>query len=254
MPGIGTIHGFCASSQASAIWAGVAFLRSAIAAEQVDQRLVRLARLRREARDGVAEVGARRTSVLVVDLAGQEALAERAERDEADARALRASGASPSSGSRHHSEYSLCSAATGCTACARRIAAAPASDRPKCFTLPCRDQVLHGAGDVLDRHVRVDPVLVEQVDVVDPEPLERGLDGASDVLGPAVEPPALAVALESKPNLVAITHPVADGRERLADQLLVGERTVDLGGVEEGDAAVDGRADERDHRAGRAPA
>ena len=30
MPGIGTIHGFCASSQASAIWAGVACLRAAI--------------------------------------------------------------------------------------------------------------------------------------------------------------------------------------------------------------------------------
>ena len=26
------------------------------------------------------------------------------------------------------------------------------------------DQLLDGAGDVLDRHVRVDPVLVEQVD------------------------------------------------------------------------------------------
>src|SRR5271165_3081317 len=31
VPGIGTIHGFCASTQASAIWAGVAFFRSAIA-------------------------------------------------------------------------------------------------------------------------------------------------------------------------------------------------------------------------------
>ena len=40
------------------------------------------------------------------------------------------------SGSRHHSEYSLCSAVTGCTACARRIVAAPASERPKCFTFP----------------------------------------------------------------------------------------------------------------------
>ena len=35
------------------------------------------------------------------------------------------------------SEYSLCNAATGCTACARRIVCTPASDRPKCFTLPC---------------------------------------------------------------------------------------------------------------------
>ena len=41
VPGIGTIHGFWASSQASAIWAGVASFRSRDLAEQVDQRLVR---------------------------------------------------------------------------------------------------------------------------------------------------------------------------------------------------------------------
>jgi hypothetical protein len=42
------------------------------------------------------------------------------------------------SGSRHHNEYSLCRAATGCTACARRMLSAPASESPKCFTLPWR--------------------------------------------------------------------------------------------------------------------
>ena len=51
----------------------------------------------------------------------------------------------------------------------------------------------------------------------------------------------------SKPNLVAITTWSRNGRERLAHQLLVRERAVDLGGVEEGDAALDGRADQRDH-------
>ena len=34
------------------------------------------------------------------------------------------------------SEYSLCSAVTGWTACARRIVCTPASERPKCLTLP----------------------------------------------------------------------------------------------------------------------
>ena len=42
------------------------------------------------------------------------------------------------SGSRHHSEYSLCSAATGWTACARRMTGTPASESPKCRTLPSR--------------------------------------------------------------------------------------------------------------------
>jgi hypothetical protein len=47
--------------------------------------------------------------------------------------------------------------------------------------------------------------------------------------------------------LVAITTQVAERRERLAHHLLVRERAVDLRGVEERHAALDGRADER-HR------
>ena len=46
VPGIGTIHGFCASSQASAICAGVALLPLGDRPQQVDERLVGLARSR----------------------------------------------------------------------------------------------------------------------------------------------------------------------------------------------------------------
>ena len=63
--------------------------------------------------------------------------------------------------------------------------------------------------------------------------------------GPAVEPGLLAV-LDVEAELGGDHHLVADRRERLADQLLVGEGAVDLGGVEEGDAALDRRADQRD--------
>ena len=52
-----------------------------------------------------------------------------------------------------------------------------------------------------------------------------------------------------KPNLVAITTWSRNGRQRLAHELLVRERAVDLGRVEEGDAALDGRADQRDRPA-----
>jgi heme exporter protein B len=46
-------------------------------------------------------------------------------------------GITSASGFRHHREYSLCSAVTGCTAFARRIVFTPASESPKCLTLPC---------------------------------------------------------------------------------------------------------------------
>ena len=54
--------------------------------------------------------------------------------------------------------------------------ATPASDRPKCLTFPSRDELAcTGTGDVLDRDVRVDSVLVKQIDRVGPEPAERTL-------------------------------------------------------------------------------
>src|SRR4051812_47840369 len=82
VPGIGTIHGFCASNHASAICAGVAFLRGNDG-QQIDQRLVRLPRFGREARDGAAEFAAVELGGLV-DLAGEKSLAQGAERDETD--------------------------------------------------------------------------------------------------------------------------------------------------------------------------
>ena len=87
----------------------------------------------------------------------------------------------------------------------------PASERPKCLTLPCLNQILHRSGDVFDRHVRVNPMLIEQVDDIHLEPLERALDGLLDVLRPAVQarrpfiPRGSKSGLRSNPNLVAIT-------------------------------------------------
>lgn len=53
--------------------------------------------------------------------------------------------------------------------------------------------------------------------------------------------------LEIKPELRRDHELVTDGLERLADKRLIGVRAVNLGGVEEGDTAVDGGADQRDH-------
>ena len=69
-----------------------------------------------------------------------------------------------------------------------------------------------------------------------------------DVLGAAVEAAAgLAVRVEFEAELGGDDDLVAEGREGFADEFFVGEGAVDFGGVEEGDAALDGGADERDH-------
>ena len=133
----------------------------------------------------------------------------------------------------------------GWTAWARRTVCAPGSERPKCLTLPAAISVLHRAGDVLDRHVRVDAVLVEEVDDLDAQPLQRGVTRLADVLGTAVHAGRLPVH-DVEAELGGDHHPVAERLEGIAHDLLVGVGAVDLGRIEEGDAALHRRADERD--------
>jgi len=99
------------------------------------------------------------------------------------------------------------------------------------------DQVFHRAGDVLDRHVRVDAVLIEQIDDAGLEPLERGLRDLFDVLRPAIQAALLACARIDVEAETGCDHDLlADRGKRLAHQFLVGERAVDFGGVEKRNA------------------
>ena len=186
MPGMGTIDGCWASSQARATWALLAPVRAAtvvsrstrawLTARACSVNRGRLPRRSPVSNDVVVEIVPVR----------KEALAERAERYEADAeldqgrqdlllglappqrvlalqRGDRLDGARPADGA---------DAGLG---------------QPELLDLALCDEVLDGAGDVLDRHVRVDAVLVQQVDPVGPEALQGGVDDLPDVLGAAVE-------------------------------------------------------------------
>ena len=53
--------------------------------------------------------------------------------------------------------------------------------------LALRDQVLHRACDVLDRHRRIDPMLVEQINTVGLKPLQHAIHRPAHVFRPAVE-------------------------------------------------------------------
>ena len=105
------------------------------------------------------------------------------------------------------------------------------------------NQFLHRARHVFDGHVRVNPMLIEQINRLDLEPLERAFDGLLDVLRPAVQArrtgPIVAAA-QIEPELRGDDHLLAERSERFADEFLVGERAVNLGGVEERDAAFHG--------------
>jgi hypothetical protein len=105
------------------------------------------------------------------------------------------------------------------------------------------DEVFHRAGDVLDRHVRIHAMLVEEIDAVGPQPLQRGIGDLADMRRPAVEA-GLFPVLDPEAELGRDDDLIAHGSERLAYQLFVDERPVNLSRVEEGDAVADGLPDD----------
>ena len=115
---------------------------------------------------------------------------------------------------------------------------------PPVLDLAGVDELLDGAGDFFDRDVGVDAVLVVEVDRVDAEPSQRAVGGLLDGVGPAAS--RLAVGVDET-ELGRNDDLSADRSQGLADELLVGERSVDLRGVEERDAELDGASDDADH-------
>src|SRR4029079_10142253 len=65
--------------------------------------------------------------------------------------------------------------------------------QPEVADLAGLDELSNGAGDVLDRDIRVDAVLVEQVDDVGPQAPEGALDGGADGAGSAGDAGLFAV-------------------------------------------------------------
>ena len=121
--------------------------------------------------------------------------------------------------------------------------------QPEVAHLAGLDQLGHGADGLLDRDGLVDAVLVVEVDVVDAEALRGEASQArADVVGRAVDAEPAAVGRALVAELGGEHDLVAAAGDGAADQLLVGERAVHVGGVEEGDAEVEGAVDGVDAR------
>ncbi len=111
------------------------------------------------------------------------------------------------------------------------------------------DEILDRACDLLDGHLRVHPVLVVEIDGVDSQSAKGTIDHQPDDVGVAGHPSAgLAFdGIDVPPELGGDHHLALERGEGLADEFLVGIGAVDLGRVEEGDAALDCGAHQRDH-------
>lgn len=100
-------------------------------------------------------------------------------------------------------------------------------------------KILHRAGYVFDRHVRVDAVLIEQVDAVGLQAPKGGLYHLPDMFRPAVHASLHTVRAEVEPELGRHDHTLAQRAQCFADELLVAIWTVGLRGVEHRDTALD---------------
>ena len=202
----------------------------------VDDAQVALEVLAGEARVGLAPVV---VGELLgrADLAGEEAVAERRVGNESDAqlaqqrqqfglRVTRPQGVlGLQRGDRMHRVGATDRGGTGLR-------------QPDVTNLALGDECGQGADGVLDGRLRIDPVLVVQVDVVGAQPLQGTLDGDADVRRAAVEDARAAAGVRDDAELRGQHHLVAAILDGPADELLVGEWTVDLGGVDVRDAEV----------------
>jgi hypothetical protein len=115
--------------------------------------------------------------------------------------------------------------------------------------LACGDQFPHRAGHLLNRHVGINAMLIEEVDDVDLKPLQGTFDGPLNVFRLTIDGRSSGLVVRTgqvEAELCGDDHLVANGLERFTHDFLVGERTVDFRRVKEGDAAIHGLADERD--------
>ena len=103
-------------------------------------------------------------------------------------------------------------------------------------------------GDVLDRHFRIDAVLVEDVDVVGVQVPQAVLGDLTDVLRATVVAAVWGRSAHVESELGADHDLVAERLDGLADQLLAGAgpHAVELGGIEERHARLVGAADRGD--------
>lgn len=118
---------------------------------------------------------------------------------------------------------------------------------------PLLNQLLDGAGDLFDRHGRIDAVLIKQINHLDLEPLERTFHRFADVRRVAVERRRglggawVGSGGDIETELRGDDDLLAQGSERFTQQFFIVEGTVDFGRVEKVNAPLDGGMEQCRH-------
>jgi len=108
------------------------------------------------------------------------------------------------------------------------------------------NQLLHRARHVFNRDVRVDAVLIEEINDIDLEAVKRAFGDFPDVLRATVQftPPRLAAGSRPEPEFGGDRHLTLERRQCLAHKLFICERAVHLGRIEKRNTAFHGCANE----------
>jgi hypothetical protein len=118
--------------------------------------------------------------------------------------------------------------------------------QPEVLYFALLNQLHHRARDVFDRNGGIDAVLVQHVNRGDLQSRQHRVDDAPNVVGPAIDAIAGSVGIDAEAELGGDHDLIPDRAQRFADEDLVRERPVRLGGVEQGHATFDRRPDDRD--------
>src|SRR4029077_3289912 len=94
------------------------------------------------------------------------------------------------------------------------------------------DQVADGAGDIFYRHIGIDAMLVQQIDDLNTQSLQRSLGGLADGVRMAAKAVfALVFGSIAKPNLVAIVTWSRTLRKASPTISSLVKGTIDFGGI-----------------------
>ena len=115
----------------------------------------------------------------------------------------------------------------------------------KMLHLAFLDQVLDGSSNIFNGNPVIHAMLVEQVDDIGLQALQRSSGNLLDVFGTAVQPRLLGI-FDVESELRRDHDIFAKWREGFADKFFVRERAVDFSGIEERYATVDCRANQCD--------
>src|SRR5258705_3521677 len=108
------------------------------------------------------------------------------------------------------------------------------------------NQILYRTSRFLNGSVGIDAMLVEKVDGIGLQALERPFDDLLDMLGAAVgrRPLAIVARIRLEPELCSDDHIFAERRKSFAHDFFIDKGAVHFGSVEEGYAPLGSRSDE----------